>query len=76
MSGILFETEYREVEREPDQADILATALYLSQNRPELFGMSAVMWVEEAIHMRKRIAAITGVFYTDNEEAVEELAQP
>ncbi len=54
------------VEREPDQEDILATALYLSQSNPQLFGMSAEAWVKDAIWMRKRIKLIADVFYDDD----------
>ena len=64
------------LEQERDQVDILATALFLAQERPELTGMSATAWVETAISMRQRIAAISGVFFADDDDVIERLARP
>jgi len=56
-------------EREPDQEDILATALILSQAYgAEFTAMTAAMWVEEAIDFRRMVKAAGDVFYEDPEE--------
>lgn len=62
-------------EREADQEDILATALFLSQNNPTLTGMSAKSWVEDAVFQRARIRAITGVYHMDDDAIIEELSK-
>ena len=51
-------------EREPDQEDILATALVLSQSYGQkMTGMSAAMWVAEAISFRRMVKAAGDVSY-------------
>lgn len=53
-----------QIEREPEQEDILATALLLAQSYGDKYpGMDAEQWVDEARDFRKRVKAIGDVFY-------------
>lgn len=55
--------------REPDQEDILATALILAQSYGDRFrGMTAADWVADAIHFRQKVKAAGDVFYEDDPE--------
>ena len=65
---------YEPIVREPNQEEILATALLLAQNYGDKFrGMRSEDWVDEARTLRKKVEDVIDVFYATEPKREEVL---